>query len=130
MTSLWCHYCQLWKDPTPFLRISFLIFGNLCWLGLPAAIKVQTSKNYETCKERCKLYHNNQTGQTERRKETCIKLSMHSAGYEQTFLKFIDSSDVWCLELYLINTFTKSTKAERCTRSSWHFFVYLLLLKI
>ena len=26
-----------------------------------------------------------------------------------------DSSNVQCLDLYLINIFTKSTKAERCT---------------
>ena len=33
------------KDSTPFNSISFLNFGNCCRLGLPAEIKVQTSKN-------------------------------------------------------------------------------------
>ena len=159
-----------WKDFTPFLSISFLNFGNCCRLGLPAEIKVETSKNYETCKERCKLCHINQTGQTRRRKETCIKfinplnasvdphietsqlictanqltgfymratlacngLSMQSPGFEQTFMKFIDSSDMWSLELYLINTFTKSTKGREMYR---HYaradtLFCLLLLKI
>ena len=40
---------------------------------------------------------------------------MQSVGFEQTFMKFTDSSDVGCLDLYLINLFTKSMKAERCT---------------
>ena len=34
-----------------FLSISFLNFENCCWLGLPAEIKVQPSKNYRTCKD-------------------------------------------------------------------------------
>ena len=59
-------------------------------------------------------------------------LSIQSIGIEQTFMKFwiiylqgktvveimsvaiTDSSNVWCLDLCLINTFAKSTKAERC----------------
>ena len=43
-----------------------------------------------------------------------------------------DSFDVLCFGLYLINIFAKSTKAEgaQTLGSSWHFIVYLLLLKI
>ena len=43
-----------------------------------------------------------------------------------------DSFDVLCFDLYLINIFAKSTKAEgaQALCSSWHFIVYLLLLKI
>ena len=29
---------------------------------------------------------------------------MQSVGFEQTFMKFNNSSDVWCLDLYLMNT--------------------------
>ena len=134
MMLLWCHYCQFWKDSTPFLSISFLNFGNYCQLGLLTEIKVQTRKNYKTCKERCKLCNINQTGQTARWKKPASNLlNMQSPGFKQTCMKFIDSSDAWCLELYIINTFMKSTKAEKCTgiiHSSWHFIVYLLLLKI
>ena len=39
-------------------------FGECYWMGLPTEIKVQTSKNYETCKGRCRSYHINQTDQT------------------------------------------------------------------
>ena len=38
--------------------------GECCQLCLPTEIKVQTSKNYETCKDRCKSYHINQKDQT------------------------------------------------------------------
>ena len=111
-----------------FLSISFLTFGNCCQLGFPADIKVQTSKNHKTCKERCKLCHIKQTDQTARRKETSLK-----------FVKYAECSlwaniyrIYWCLELYLINTFTKSAKAERCTDITLKLtlIVYLLLSKI
>ena len=36
-------------------------------------IKVQTSKNYKTCKDRCKSYHINQMDQTTIWKGNCIK---------------------------------------------------------
>ena len=70
----------------PFLSISFLNFGKSCRLGLPVEVKVQTSKNYETCKTRCKLSHINQTGRTKTWKETCIEFKK----YEQSFTKFIE----------------------------------------
>ena len=81
LTSLWSLYC-----PTPFLSISFLNFGKCCWLGLPAETKEQTSKNYETFNDRCRLHHINQTGPTTTRKETVSNLlSMQSIGFEQTW---------------------------------------------
>ena len=46
-------------------------FGECCWLGLPTEIKVQTSKSYEICKDRCKSYIN-QTDQSATWKVTCI----------------------------------------------------------
>ena len=46
----------------------FLVFDCL-----PGKIKVQTSKNYETFKDRYKLCHINHTDQTKAWKETCIK---------------------------------------------------------
>ena len=81
---------------------------------------------------------------------------MKRVGFAQTFMKFIeifipqeflyrkknvmkaismtitDSSDVRCLDRYLINIFTKSTKAERCTDITFKLtlIAYLLLLKI
>ena len=61
----------------PYFSISFLNFGKCCQMGLTGEIKVQTSKNYETCKERCKLPHINQTGQTMTWKETCIKFKKY-----------------------------------------------------
>ena len=131
MTWLWCQYCQLWKDSTSLLSISFLNFRNYFWLRLPAEVKVQTSKSYATCKGDgnyailTKLFK-----LQDKKKPISNLLNIQSVGFEQRFMKFIDSSDVWCLELYLINTFTKSTKADRCRCSSWLFFVYLLLLKI
>ena len=84
----------------------------------------------------CKLYQLEQTGQHEKKTLTNL-LSIQSIGFEQRFLKSIeisfrknnflpgkkavvetisvpitDSSNVGCLDVYLINI---STKAERCT---------------
>ena len=62
----------------PFLSISFLNFRKCFRLGLPVEIKVQACKNYETCKDRGKLSHINQTGQTKTWKETCIEFKKYS----------------------------------------------------
>ena len=45
-------------------KYSILEFWKCCQLGLPAEIREQTIKNYETWKDRCKLCHISQTGQT------------------------------------------------------------------
>ena len=79
---------------------------------------------------------------------------MQSIGFEQKFMKFIysfhknnfftgkkpvvetisltitDSSDVRCLDLYLKNAFTKSTKAERCTDSTFKLALYCLSVTV
>ena len=82
-------------------------------------------------------------------------LSMQSVGFELTFMKFIeifvpqeqflyrkknvvetisvaitDSSDVRCLDVYLINIFTKSTKAERCTDITFKLTIYCLSVTV
>ena len=57
---------------------SWLNLGNgcqLCWL---AEIKLQTIKNYETCKHRYKLHHVNQKSQSTRWKETCIEFKKYA----------------------------------------------------
>ena len=88
---------------------------------------------------RCKLCHINQAGQTTTCKETCIKFIKYAesrlwANIYEIYWDFCsakiislqkkktavgtitvaitDSSDVRCLDLYLVNIFTKSTKAE------------------
>ena len=60
-------------------------FGECCWLGLPTGIKVQTSKNFETCKDSCKSYHINQTDQTTTWKKKLVSnlKSMQNVGFEQ-----------------------------------------------
>ena len=55
-----------------------------------------------------------------------IYLSMQIEGFEQMFMKFIGSSDVCCLDLYLMNIFTKSTKAKRCTDITFKLTLYFL----
>ena len=75
---------------------------------------------------------------------------MQSVGFDQTLIKFIeifislheknveetislainDSSDVRCLDLYLINIFTKSTKAERCTDIKFKLTLYCLSVTV
>ena len=128
-----CNFKKHWRgsSSTPFLSILFLNFGNCCRLASPAEIKVHESKNYETSKERCKLCHINQTGQTARCKEACIKFIKYAEyRLRETFMKFIDSFDVWCLELYLINTFTKSTKVERCTDITHKLTLYCLSVTV
>ena len=61
-------------------------------MRLPAEMKVQASKNYETCQRRYKLCQINQTGQSTTWKETCIEFieSMQIVGFEQTSAKFIE----------------------------------------
>ena len=57
----------------------FTVEFEACYrLGLPTEIKVQTSKNYETCKSRCKSYHINQTDQTTTWKETCVEFKKYA----------------------------------------------------
>ena len=51
---------------------------------------------------------------------------MQSAGFEQKFMKFIDSSNVWCLDLYLMKIFMESAKAERCTGIMFKLTLYCL----
>ena len=65
------------KDSTPFLSILMLNLGKCCQLCLPVDIKVQTSKKYKKCKHRYKLYYINQTGQSTKPKETCIKFEKY-----------------------------------------------------
>ena len=60
------------------------------------------------------------------KKHVRIYLRVQIEGFEQTFMKFIGSSDVWCLDLYLINIFTKSTKAKRCTDIAFKLKLYFL----
>ena len=80
-------------------------------------------------------------------------MSMQNVSFEQTFTKFIkifvppeqstyrkkivvetisvaidDSFEVRCLNLYLINIFTKSTEAERCTGITFKLTLYCLLV--
>ena len=87
-------------------------------------------QNYAILTKQLKLQHE--------KKPVSSLISMQSVGFEQTFMKFVeifilqeyfftgkktvvetisvaitDSSDVCCLNLCLINIFTKSTKAER-----------------
>ena len=118
----------------------YSFFRKFYQLGLPVEIKVQKSKSYETCKDRCKLSHINQTGQTTTWKETSIEFKkyrecrlwanignlwrflfckknffMRKKNIVETILvAIVDSSDVRCFDLYL-NIFMKYTKAERCT---------------
>ena len=104
-----------------------LNLGKSCGLNLLAEIKVNTSKNYKTCKRIHKLWCINQTDQSRTRRETVSKLkSMEIEGLEQTSTKFIylcnnnfftgrkpvvetisvtinGSSDVLYFNLYLIN---------------------------
>ena len=137
---------------------TFLNFGKFCQLGLPAEIKVQTSNNYETCKDRCKLCHINQTGQTTTRNETCIKFindaecrhwaNIYDILWEFCCTRIISSqqkrktvvetisvtilivSIMRCIDLYLINLFTKSTKVERCTDIMSKLTLYCLSVTI
>ena len=156
MTSLWCLYCWLWKYSTPFLSISFLNFGKCCRLGLPAEINVQTSKNYEECKDRCKLCHINQTSQITTWNVTCIEFIKQTecrlwsniyeiywdfcsaritSLQEKTVVETISvttthSSDVRCLDLYLMNIFTKYAKTKGCTDITFKLTLYCLSVTV
>ena len=113
-------------------------FEESCWLGLPAEIKVQTNKKYETCKDRCKLCHTSQADQTPTWKESCILFKYYAkcrlwaniykiycciritSLQEKTIMEISSvaitgTPDLRYLDLYLINIFTKSRKTERCT---------------
>ena len=80
------------KIPQLFLVfISWISGSDCCRLGFPAEIKVQTSKNYETCKDRRKLRHQvNQVKLQHEKKPALNLISIQSVGFEQTFMKFIE----------------------------------------
>ena len=60
-----------------------------------------------------------------------IFISLHEKNVEETISVVInDSSDVRCLDLYLINIFTKSTKAERCTDIKFTQTLYCLSVTV
>ena len=60
-----------------------------------------------------------------------IFISLHEKNVEETISVAInDSSDVRCLDLYLINIFTKSTKAERCTDIKFKLTLYCLSVTV
>ena len=126
--------------------------GKCFRLRLPAVIKVQTNKNYETCDQRYKLCNINQTCQSATWKENRIEFKKYAEGrfwanmckivwdfrsvriislsekkVVETISKAIkDSSDVLCFGLYVINVFEKSTKAERCTDVIFKLTLYCL----
>ena len=117
------------KRFTPFLSILFLNFGKFCGLRLPAEFKVQTSKNYETCKDRAsyailtkhvKLQHENKPVSSVGKKAVVETISV----------AITDSSDVRYLDLCLINIFTKSTKAERYIDIMFKLTLYCLSVTI
>ena len=49
---------------------------------------------------------------------------------ETIFMVISDSSDVLCFDLYLINIFVKSTKAERCTNIMFKLKLYCLSVTV
>ena len=70
-------------------------------------------------------------GQNATWKETCIKFVKYvERSFEQTFMKFSDSSDVWCLGLYLIIYEIYKGREMHRHYVQADTFVYLLLLKI
>ena len=48
------------------------------------------------------------------------------ATVETISMVITDSSDVQCFDLYVINIFTKSAKAERCTEITFKLTLYCL----
>ena len=91
-------------------------FGKCCPLGLPAEIKVKTSRNYKNYKADADYSISIKQVKLEYEKKPVSNLlGMQNVGFEQTFMKFIDSSNCDVFDLYLIIIFTKSTKTERCT---------------
>ena len=49
---------------------------------------------------------------------------------ETILVPISDSSDVCCFDLYLINIFMKSTKAERCTDIMFRLTLYCLCVTV
>ena len=115
------------------------LFRECCWLGLPKEIKVQTSKNYERCRDKWNYAIWTKRDKLQHEKKPVLNLkSMQSLGSELTNIYKIywdfcsariiswpektvvetisvaitDSSDVRCFDLYLINIFTKSTNGN------------------
>ena len=107
----------------------------------------RTDANYPILTKRAKLKH-------EKKPISNLK-SIESVSLEQTYTKFIeifvpqeeflyrkntavenilvtitDSSDVCCFHLYLINIFTKPTKAGRCTDIMFKLKLYCLSVTV
>ena len=74
------------KIPHFFLVFQCCICGELL-MDLATEIKVQTTKNYEICKDRWKLCHANQTDETYN--PASYLKSMQNVGFEKTSTKFL-----------------------------------------
>ena len=147
---LWCLYCSLWKDSTSFLSISLLNLRSVVgWVyqqrskhrQVKIMKHVRIVANYVILAKRIKLQH------------VSNLRSLQNLGFEQTSKKFIEifvpnnfyrkktvvktisvaiasSSDVRCFDLYLINIFTKPTKAERYTDVMFKLAFYILFFTV
>ena len=74
-----------------FLQYFILEFEKCCHLGLPAEIKVQTSKNYEKRKPDASYgILTKRVKQQHKKKPVSNLLSMQSVGFEQTYMEFIE----------------------------------------
>ena len=146
------------RSDVSIVSILFLNFGKCCQLGLPAVIKVLTRKNYETYMGiLCQLCHINQTGHTKKWKETCIEFKMYvecrlwaniyeiyrdfrskriissqeKTVVETALMAITDSSEMHCcFDRYLINTFMKSTTAERSTEIMFKLTLHCLSVTV
>ena len=144
------------KIPHLFLVFNSWILGSVASCVYQERSKYSKSKNYETCKDRSKLCYINQAVQTRTWKETCIEFikyagcrlwaniyemywDFHSTRIislqkkklvETISVAITDSSNVRCLDLYLIIIFTKSAKAERCTNITFKLTLYCLSVTV
>ena len=138
-----------------FLVFHSWVSGSVAGWIYQKRSKYRQLKIMKHARTRCKLCNINQTGQTTTRKETWIEFikyaecrlwaniyeiywDFHSARIislqEKTIVDTIsvtitDSSNVWCLDLYLINCM-KSTKAERCTNITFKLTLYCLSVTV
>ena len=126
-----------------------LEFRKVLPAGFTSRDQSTDSQIYKTWKGRWKLCHINQTGQATLWKETCIEFikyaecrlwsNIYSNFYSARIISYrkknivetisvaiTDSFNVRYFDLYLINIFTKSTKAERCTNITFKLTLYCL----
>ena len=99
---------------------------------LTKRVKLQQKETYIEFNKyaECRLWANIYDIYWDFRSAGIISLQEKKTIVEIISVAITDSSDMRCLDLYLINIFTKSTKAERCTDITFKLTLHCLSVTV